>query len=406
MPEWIYRFLVGWAEITVGFDCRSAAVSLLWDLGIPFWKEKRLGENVSFRLFRRDCETFLTQAEAVCIPCEVTARGGLPVFLALCRRRPGLAVGGLACILWCLWSQGMVWEVDVRGLETMTTAQVEEILSAYGCGIGDRYKQIDFDQLHASVRADHPEIAWLSVYMHGTTAEVQLREKKVGTYLHHAPDVSANVTATEAGEILSVRVFEGQAAVSPGQVVLPGELLISGVVPMKTEEDVRTEYAAGEVRARVMRPILIEIPPEKEKTVYTGRVRTEKSVKIFKKIIKLFRNTGIPYATCDTIDKMEDVCLFGLYKIPVTIYSTDHRETTTVTETLSPEEAIAEGERRLRTEMDLALGTGEMLSRTVTAGFDEDGVYRIHCLLYLEKDIATTVEFTVHSPEAPLPSDT
>ncbi len=406
MPEWIYRFLVGWTEITVGLECHSAAVSLLWELGIPFWREKRRGEAVTFRLFRRDCETFLMQAEAVCIPCEVTVRGGLPVFLAICRRRPGLAVGGLACILWCLWSQGLVWEVDVRGLETLTVTQVEEILSDYGCGIGDRYGKIDFDQLHASVRADHPEIAWLSVYMHGTTAEVQLREKKVGTYLHHAPGVAANVTATEAGEILSVRVFEGQAAVGPGQVVLPGELLISGVVPMKTEEEVRTEYAAGEVRARVMRPILIEIPPEKEKTVYTGRVRTEKSVKIFKKIIKLFRNTGIPYATCDTIDKMEEVCLFGLYKIPVTIYSTDHRETTTVTETLSPEEAIAEGERRLRTEMDLALGTGEMLSRIVTAGFDENGVYRIHCLLYLEKDIGTTVEFTIHPTEEPPPSDT
>ncbi len=406
MMEWIYRILKGWTEITVSLECRSAAVSLLWELGIPFWKEKRRDENVSLRLFRRDCAVFAIYAEEVCLPYQMTAQGGLPVFLSICHRRPGLALGGAACLLWCLWSQGMVWEIAVQGLETLTAAQVEEILSEYGCGIGDRYGELDFDKLHASVRADHPEIAWLSVYMNGTTAEVQLREKKVGTYLHHAPDTAANITATEAGEILSVRVFEGQAAVAPGQVVLPGELLISGVVPMKTEEEVRMEYAAGEVRARVMQPIIIDVPPEKEKNVYTGRVRTEKSVKIFKKIIKLFRNTGIPYATCDTIDKMEEVCLFGLYKLPVTIYSTDHRETAIITESLSPEEAIAEGARRLREETDRVLGTGEMLSRTVTAGFDENGVYRIHCLLYLEKDIGQTVEFTVRPAEALLPSDT
>ncbi len=404
MPEFFYRFFVGWVEIVVSPDCRSAVASLLWDCETPFWHEYTDKTGLHFRLYHRDFAAFSTYADECCISYCQYARGGLPVVLHIARRRPALALGMLGCLVWWLWSQGMVWDIQVSGLQNLSEKHIKEVLASYGCGIGDRYGNIDFDQLHTTIRAEQPDIAWLSVYMNGTTAEVQLREKRNSEDVYHTPGTYSNVVATEAGEVLSIRVFEGQAAVVPGQVVLPGELLISGVVPMKEEGQVRTEYAAGEVIARVVRPITVEIPPEKEKKVYTGRSTTKKSVKFFKKTINLFRNTGIPYATCDTIDMMEEVCLFGRYKIPVTICSTAYRETTTVAETLSPEEAVMEAERKLREETDRALGAGEMLSRTMSTGFDADGVYRIRCLLYLEKDIGTTAEFTI-TEDRTIPSD-
>ena len=192
-----------------------------------------------------------------------------------------------------------------------------------------------------------------------------------------------------------MRVYEGQAAVNAGDVVVPGELLISGIVPMKEEGRNRTEYAAGEVIAVVACPISVEVSLCREKTVYTGREIVKKSVKFFKNTINLFGNTGIPYATYDTIDMMEEVCLFDRFSVPVTIFSTVIRETETAVETITPEEAVAEAMIRLRKEMDEAVSTGEMLSRTVTTELSEDGTYRIDCLLYLLRDIAMTEEFTV-----------
>ena len=66
-------------------------------------------------------------------------------------------------------------------------------------------------------------------------------------------------------------------------------------------------------------------------------------------------------------------------------------------------EAAAEAMMRLRAEMDKAIGTGEMLSRTVTAAMTEDGKYRIDCLLYVLRNIAVTEEFTV-TDEADAPN--
>ena len=94
---------------------------------------------------------------------------------------------------------------------------------------------------------------------------------------------------------------------------------------------------------------------------------------------------------------MEEVCLFDRFSVPVTIFSTVIRETETIRETITPEEAVAEAMIRLRKEMEEAIGTGEMLSRTVTTELSEDGTYRIDCLLYLLRDIAATEEFTVTS---------
>ncbi|MBR4962206.1 MAG: sporulation protein YqfD, partial [Clostridia bacterium] len=245
--------------------------------------------------------------------------------------------------------------------------------------------------------AENPDIAWLSVYMRGTTAEVQLRETRHPEDYAKPADTYANVVAAEAGEIISVQVFEGEAMVVPGDVVLPGELLISGVVSMKKEGESRLEYAAGEVYAETVVPISVEVSRSQEKKVYTGREKVKKSIKIFKKTINLSGNTGIPYATYDTIDKMEEVCLFDRFRLPLVLYSVRYREYETVEKELSPDEAAEEAMRRLKEETERALGTGELLYRRVTTAADEEGTCRIESLLYILRDIAVTEEFHVRT---------
>lgn len=395
MFEWLWHFLAGWVQISADACCRTVLADLLWQGEIPFWRERVCGDCLYLRIFRRDLAKLCLLAEETGLCVTAEKNGGLPVVLAFCRNRPGLVCGGAFLLAWCLYSQNLIWRLEIDGCETMDRRTVEEILTEAGCGVGDFVPNIDFDALHAKVKAENPDIAWLSVYMHGTTAEVQMRETKHPADLSHPDGTYANVIASEAGEIVSVRVYEGQAAVQAGDVVLPGELLISGVVDGKEAGSARTEYAAGEVLARVCRPISVEVSCIREKTVYTGRETVKKSVKFFKNTINLFGNTGIPYATYDTIDMMEEVCLFDRFSVPVTIFSTVVRETETALETLTPEEAAAEAMGKLRTEMDRAIGTGEMLSRTVEASVLDDGSCRIDCVLYLLQDIAGTEEFTV-----------
>lgn len=397
MLDWLWHMLAGWVEIFVPLSDKTALWDLLWCCDTRFWQETihETENTVSVRIFEKELLCLQEAACDRCISLTVGQRGGIPVLLRFCKIRPGLLVGTIGLVLWCLYAEHLIWRVEIDGCSVLSEKAVQEILASHGCGMGDYIPAIDCDALHATVKAEHPEIAWISVYLHGNTAEVQLRETKFPDTRGHGAGTYANVVAAEAGEIVSVRVYEGEAVVRPGDVVLPGEMLLSGVVSMKEEGQSRLEYAAGEVLAKVVRPISVVITPVQEKTVYTGRQITQRTVAVYKCGLDLFREREIPYAAYETVETVEDVRLFGQYPIPVTITTTIHRETETVEEVLSPEAAVDKAMQQLRAEVAQAIEEGELLERTLSATLEEDGTYRIDCLLYLLTDIAQVEEFTV-----------
>lgn len=402
MLDWLWHFLMGWVEILVPCSCRGELLDLLWQADIRFWRENvnKKNNTISVRISYRELCILQDAAVCRCVPVTIGKTGGITVFLQFCLARPGLALGTVLLVLWCLYAEHLIWRVEIDGCDTLSQEEVQAILAENGCGLGDFIPSIDCDALHAIVKAKHPEIAWISVYLHGNTAEVQLRETKFPDNDERPQNTYANVIAAEAGEIVSVRAYEGEAVVSAGDVVLPGELLLSGVVSMKNDGQSRLEYATGEVLAKVARTITVEVSPRQEKTVYTGRQITQRTVTLFQTPIQMYFHTDIPYTEYDVVNVIEPVRLFGKVAIPVTILSTVYRETEMVEKSLTADEATAEAMLQLREKMDTALEKGELLECTVTTTFDENGTYRIECLLYLLLDIAKTEEFTVRKPLA------
>ena len=162
-------------------------------------------------------------------------------------------------------ASGLVWDVRIEGNESVPDEAVLAQLEELGFGIGTRYRNIDFDRLQTDYLAAQNELAWLSVYMDGTVARVQVWEMR-GKPPRKIPDgVYANVTAAEDGVVEEVRVLEGQAAVRPGDVIRAGEIAISGAVEKK-DGGVRFEYAEGEVLATTAKVLTAEVPLSR--TVY------------------------------------------------------------------------------------------------------------------------------------------
>jgi hypothetical protein len=80
-------------------------------------------------------------------------------------------------------------------------------------------------------------------------------------------------------------VFEGEAAVKSGDVVKAGDVVISGILRKKDgvlpEGGIRAEYAAGEVIAKTVCRIDVQIAAEREEKTYTGAETRVKTVNIF-----------------------------------------------------------------------------------------------------------------------------
>ncbi len=405
MLKGLRNFLAGWRTVTFPDESRTAAMDLLARLGIGFAR-RGFGEDgsVTVRMRERAVRTFLPLAREEGILCEVSEVHGLPVVLDFCKKRPMLPLGCLAAACWIAYSTHIVWDVRITGNDKTPTSEIVETLDSLGFGVGSYFPAVDFDKLHTAYAAAQHDIAWLSVYMHGTVAEIQVREMKTDQRQKHPEGVYANVVAAETAIVEEVCIFEGQAAVKAGDLVRPGQVLIAGVVEKK-ENGIRYEYAAGEIYGCTVTPISVKVETERTKMLPTGREKREKTVKIFKKSINLFTKGGIVYPTYDKISKIEQLCPFGLCALPIWIETTVYRETVEQRIVLTPQEAADQAAAELSEKIKAAVGDGALLEKEISSSF-EKGVYTIHCVLTMRRDIGMTVEFTAKEAERPEESST
>ena len=286
-----------------------------------------------------------------------------------------------------------MWDIRIEGNTKTSAETITAQLSDLGFEIGTRWRGIDFDQLHADYVAVQNDIAWLSVYMNGTVAQVQVREMWADGVRGDRTHTGANVVAAETGVIEEVNVFEGQAAVRAGDVIRPGEVAISGILEKK-DGGFRWEYAAGEVWASVAVPLAVEIPLERLEKRPTGEKKTAFALKIFKKTINLSENYGFDPSTYDKIDTIGRVCLPDGTPLPVWVEKTVWQRTEAVPVTISADDAQAEAMTEMRRLVREATQDGVLLEKSFRGSL-RDGVWRLDGLLSVSRQIGVTEEFAV-----------
>ena len=358
---------------------RGEVFDLAFRYGIRVWGERERDGRTEIRCEARDARRLSGLLTERVISHETGETEGLPALLRYCRRRPGIVLGCLLTAVWMIWSAGLVWDVRIEGNRNVADERVLACLEDEGFGIGTRFRKIDFDQMQADILAAQNELAFISVYMDGTVARVQVWEMIPGSSDKHPAGVYANVVAREDGVIEEVRVREGMAAVKAGDVIRTG---------------VRFEYAEGEVLATTVRTLTAEAPFERVEYRPTGEEKRSFFLKIFKKSVKLFENSGFDGGYCDTIDTIGKVCLFGRIPLPVWCGTVITRETEPFTVTLTREEAEAEALAGLRRMIREASEGGELAGRQIRVTFTEKAC-RAEAALYVTRDIGRTVEFTV-----------
>ena len=390
--DWVF----GWRTLRFSLSDRTAVFDLAYRAGIRLGRERFRGGEVLLRAGAGDALLLSRLAEERGISVRLSEIRGLPAAFRFCLRRPGIAVGLLAGAVFLAWSSGVVWDIRIEGNTETSDEAILDQLEELGFGIGTRFRDVDFDQLHADYAAAQNDLSWLSVCMDGTVARVQVTEMREKEPARDHRGLGANVVAAEDGVIEEIRPEEGQAAKRTGEVIRKGEVAISGILEKK-DGGFRYEYAGGEVLATVPVPIRVEVPFEQVEMRPTGRENCRKTLKIFGKRIKFLKNYGIAYRSCDTIDIIGRVCLFDRIPLPVWIGETVTRETEARTVILTPEEAEEEAKARMRLLIREKAAEGELSSKSIR-GFDTGTAYRLDALLYVTKDIGKTEEFGLSDP--------
>lgn len=316
-------------EITGAFPERF--LNLCAQAGIGFWAlEWPDGTTLRLKIARGDLRRAEQLAEKVMCELAIINRAGAPFFAARFRRRYALLVGlALSLTAVCVLSQ-FVLTVEVVGNETVSTAAILEELRRQGVHPGVYGPSIDENLVGSAVRLNMKELVWVSVNLHGTRAEVLVRERSPKPEIVDE-SIPSHVVAVASGIITHMDVFSGSPQFQEGDTVIEGDILISGIVDLQEPEysqadlGTLTVHADGKVYARTWRTLSASLPLEGQVKVYTGAKTTSWSLTLFGQRFILW-GTGGEGGLWERDSSSHTLTLPGGRELPLTLTDSTARE--------------------------------------------------------------------------------
>jgi len=309
---------------------------------------------------------------------------GIPRYFRKYSMRGGVYIGAAIFTFLVVISQRIVWKIDVNGCEKTDPELIEQNLAELGFTYGTDFKDLDFDKLHNDYLRFHDDLAWISVNMNGTYADVEVKELSVPN--GKDSEGIMNVVASESGTITSIEPHEGKPMIKIGDKVAKGDLLLSGIITTG-EDGVRYEPSDGVVFAEVSRDFTIEIPKIESTKVYTGEEFCEKRLIFFKKSIKLSGKYRISPYDYDKINYKERLYLFDIVPLPVFVDKAVYREYDTEDREVASEEADKRIDDLYAERLSECLDDARLIAvRSYRA--DTDDSYVLRCEVTCEANIA------------------
>ncbi len=344
------------------------------------------GEAITFEcsaLSERGFARALADAE---IEAEVQCRRGMPALVYRYRRRWGIFVGAFVFLFVILFSGQLIWDVRVVGNVNLSEEEVEEVLEECGLSVGMPWRDIETPVIETRALIASEDIAWISINLLGSIAEVRIIEDKP------IPDEDkyfvADIVAERGGVIEWLEDTRGFEVAEIGQRVEAGDVIISGTYPAEEDMGARYTVAHGRVYARTERDFSVSIPLRYEHKEYTGREKVEKYFIFFKKEVKFFTNSGNLYEECDTIDTVEYIELPHGISLPFGVRTVRYAEYGRALSSRSEEGAVELALYTLRCQMEGEVPEGMLLSKTLSATLT-DTEYTLHCHAEYIEDIAS-----------------
>ncbi len=381
-------FLAGYAELCADSGQAAALLNAFLHRDLPFYGLTTEPDG-GIRLV---CSARSARRLAGQVPFTVRRRGGLPSFLGRLLRRPGLVLGGLCALALLLVSRLFVWDVRVSGTDTMSAAEVIAELRACGFGIGTFLPDFSAGEVENRVLLASDRLAWISVHMEGTVAEVQVLEraaKPAGEDRKRPADLVARVD----GQIEFLELYRGNPVVRIGQAVRRGELLVSGIFESETA-GCRFTRSAGRVLARTTHTLTVEIPLRDTEKVYLGTEKGDVWLNFFAFTGKISEKTGNEAVSCDIIETVTHPDLWFLRNLPVSLRCEVRRLWQEQEVERTPEEAVALAYARLDDGLRALSENAQLLSCVTGLTATEDAVI-LECTVTCIEDIAEQVEFDV-----------
>jgi len=303
----------------------------LWDVRLQ--SERRVTARMSISGFR------LIRPVARKTGCRVRLlrKRGLPFVFSKYRRRKAFFAGAVLFFILINVLASFVWSIEITGNEKLDTVFLENALAANGIRTGALKYRIDTRRAVERMMLEIGRLSWISISIKGTKVKVEVRER--GDIPEIVPrHIPCDIVALRDGIIRQVIAKEGIEAVSEGDTVKKGQVLISGRVPVKGEEQYRLVHAMGTVSARTWYEDEAPVVLTRTETVRTGRAIRDHSLILFSKELDLIRKK-VRFSEYVTEESRKKLSIGDDLVFPFEWVTVTHFEVATLEASISEEDA-------------------------------------------------------------------
>lgn len=300
---------------------------------------------------------------------RLVRRRGLPFVLSPLKKRWGLLAGLVVCMGLIGFLSGFIWQVEVTGCQTLDPAAVQRLLAENGFHEGVHRRTADENYYECLLMATYDACAWVHINYHGTTAVVELEEgtPKPAMLDETAP---ADLVAQKSGTVVKMTVHSGWQAVSEGEGVIRGDMLIAGSYDSESAERTLYTHASGEVLAEVEEPFSLTVSRTQEYKDYQPAYRC-RSLLFFGLELPLYLGK-IPAQEADVTTDYQ-YCRLNGRRLPIGMLITTVTPYTPAEYTLSDSELEALAAKTAEETIAAVFSDAEVLSRQLTTALNADG---------------------------------
>lgn len=360
----LFRSLAGLVVVRITSADLTGMLSQISERNIQLLRVEWIDElSCQATVYQRDSITLGKLARNHGDKLEIINKSGVYWSIKSLMHRPVLVIGVIVFGLLALYMPTRILFVNVEGNTTVPTREILEAADNCGISFFSSRREIRSEKIKNALLEQIPELQWIGVNTAGCVATINVTEKSTADYTKDSEDVVGSIIATRDGVIQQCTVTKGDPVCRVGQAVKAGQVLVSGYTDCGIA--IKATKAEAEVYALTLRQLEVVTPTNAAMRASITATETKFSLLIGKKLINLFKDSGISDTSCVKIYEEYWLTLPGGFQLPVGILRQTQTYYSNQSETASQEACSwlnHFAEKYLHTQMI----AGQVISRDVT----------------------------------------
>ena len=314
----IGKSLIGLLDVHLTSASITGLLTDINNAGIHLLCVKSVDElSVHATIYRYDYRLLCSICRKKGGECRITTRHGIYWALKSLVYRPVLIIGMSMLLLLALVLPSRILFVWIEGNESIPTNLIIEKAETCGICFGSERALVRSENIKNKLLSLIPQLQWAGINTYGCVAVISVQERQAADALPSQTETVNSIVAIRDGVIEEMTVFNGNPLCKPGQAVEKGQILVSGYIDCGLL--IKAVRANAEIKAKTHRGLEVISPLPSFKRAECFGVKRNFSLIIGKKLINLYKGSGISDAGCVKICTQRNLKLPGGFLLPIAL---------------------------------------------------------------------------------------